>query len=420
MSPFQIAAAFVVLVALGSWINARTLKLPREVAMLLVGLAGAFVLWAGGKAAPEPAAWEAAQSAIDRLDFADTVLGYMLGFLLFAGAMQVDLAELRRRLVSISVLATAGVCVSILIVGCGLWAIASGLGLSLSLPWALVFGALISPTDPIAVLATLKRGHLPKSLQVIMQGEALFNDGVGIVAFTSLVALAQGGGPQTPDHLLAGVFVEAAGGLVLGLGAGVVVLRAMRAIDEFAVEVTLSVALCMGVYALAQACGLSGPIGVVGAGLLIGNEQGPAVMSEETRAYLRNFWTLIDEILTATLFLILGFETLVVPFHRAEIGLIAAAIALTLLARICVVAPWALRRGRLMRASATTLVWGGLHGALSVALALSMPHGPSKGLLLALTYGVVAFSVIVQGLTFGPLVARLDRGASSDDSRAHA
>lgn len=411
MTRFQLFAIFIVLVAIGSWVNARTSKLPREVAMLLVGLAGAFVLWSLDRFEPGLAASAIAISAINRLDFANTVLGYMLGFLLFAGAMQVDLREMRRRLVSISVLATAGVCASILIVGLGIWSASKMLGLTLPLPWALAFGALISPTDPIAVLATVKRGHLSRKLQVIMQGEALFNDGVGIVAFTSLVALAAGGSVNTPVGVLVTIFIEAAGGLLLGLGAGLVVLRAMRAIDDFAVEVTLSLALCMGVYAGAQALDLSGPIGVVGAGLLIGSQRGQAVMSLETQTYLRNFWSLIDEILNATLFLLLGLETLVVPFRIQQIGLAAAAIGLVLFARICVVAPWGLYLGLKHgeRGAGATLVWGGLHGALSLALGLSIPEGPEKPLILSVTYAVVAFSIIVQGLTFGPFMAALQR-----------
>jgi CPA1 family monovalent cation:H+ antiporter len=411
MSPFQLAAIFVVLVACGSWVNARTVKLPREVAMLLVGLAGAFALKGFARFEPGLAASAAAISAIDRFDFADTVLGYMLGFLLFAGALQIDLEQMRKRLVSVSVLATAGVCASILVVGLGLWSAAAMFHLPLSLPWALVFGALISPTDPIAVLATVKRGHLPKPLQVIMQGEALFNDGVGIVAFTSLLALAVGTGSQTPAALLTLVFVQAAGGLLFGLAAGVVTLRAMRAIDDFAVEVMLSVALCMGVYAGAQALHLSGPIGVVGAGLLVGDVRAHVVMSQTTQIYLRNFWTLVDELLNATLFLLLGFEILVVPLHIGEAGLALAAVALVLVARAFVIAPWALylRFKHRLKGAGTTLVWGGLHGALSLALALSIPPGPEKAILLGATYAVVAFSMIVQGLTFGPLTALIKR-----------
>jgi len=402
MSPFQIAATFMLLIAFGGWINARTLRLPREVAMLIVGLAGALTLWTLGRFAPDLTASAVALGAIKGIDFSDTVLGYMLGFLLFAGSTQVDLGEIRRRLVSISLLATAGVAVSILVVGFGLWGVARMLALPLPLSWALVFGALISPTDPIAVLAAVKRGHLSKTLQAVMQGEALFNDGVGIVAFASLLALAVGEGVGTPASLFGHIFLDAAGGLLLGLAGGAIAIRAMKAIDDFAVEVTLTLALCMGVYVGAQALGLSGPIGVVGAGLLIGGE-----CALPSRSYLRSFWTLVDEILNAILFLLLGFETLVVPFRRGQLGLAVGAILLVLFARILVVAPWAITLRRREPGAGTILVWGGLHGALSLALALSIPQGPERALILTATYAVVAFSMIVQGLTFGPLTSAL-------------
>ena len=406
MSPYQITALFMLLIAAGGWINARTLRLPREVAMLIVGLAGALTLWALGHFAPKLEASAVALGAIKDIDFADTVLGYMLGFLLFAGATQVNLGEMRRQLMSISVLATAGVAVSILVVGLGFWYIAHALALPLPLPWALVFGALISPTDPIAVLAAVKRGRLSTRLQALMQGEALFNDGVGIVAFTSLLAFAAGHDLATPTRLVSLVFVDAAGGLILGLAAGAVAIRAMDSVDDFAIEVTLSIALCMGVYAGAEALGLSGPIGVVGAGLLMGSASGGP-----SRDYLRSFWTLVDEILNAVLFLLLGFETLVVPFRRGQPGLMAAAIVLVLFARILVVAPWAIALRRREPDAGAILVWGGLHGALSLALALSIPQGPERALILSATYAVVAFSMIVQGLSFGPLTNLLARKA---------
>lgn len=412
MNLFDLAAIFMIVVAAGSWANTRTLRLPREVAMLFVGLMTAAVLWGLQRIDPRLATLTIATNAINSIDFSRTVLGYMLGFLLFAGAMQVDLAEMRRRLFSVSVLATAGVFASILIVGFGLELVAPLFGVSLPLIWAFIFGALISPTDPIAVLATVKRGQLSKKLQVIMQGEALFNDGVGIVAFTTLVALAMG---TDAHHSALGVIfsflIQAAGALALGIIGGLLVLRAMRAIDDFAVEVPLTVALAMGVYAGAQALGLSGPIGVVGAGLLIGSRGARDAMSETTLAYLHNFWTMIDEILNAVLFLLLGLETLILPFHLGQIGVLIACILLVLFARLCVVAPWGVFARIKLKESGVglTLLWGGLHGALSLAMALSLPPGAERNLILSLTYAVVAFSIIVQGLTFEHLVAALAR-----------
>jgi len=408
VSSFELAALFLGLVALGGWVNARTVKLPHGVAMLFVGLAGALVLlglrWVWPGAASE------ALAALGRVNFARALLGYMLAFLLFAGAMQVDFGELRRRRLSVLTLATLGVVATTAVVGVGLWLAAGWLGLALPLRWALVFGALISPTDPIAVLATVKGASLSKSLQAILQGEALFNDGVGIVVFTALVAFAAGAAPS-PLGALGGVVVQAAGGLALGSLASLLVLRAMRAIDDFAVEVSLSLALAMGVYAGAQALHLSGPIAVVGAGLLIGDVRARSAMSQTTQTYLRNFWTLVDEILNALLFLLLGLQLFEVRLEPQEAGVCAAAAVLVLGARFAVVLPWGayLHLRHEERGASLILAWGGLHGALSLALALSLPAGSERPVILAATYVTAIVSVALQGLTFGPLTRALHR-----------
>ncbi|HEX3406111.1 MAG TPA: cation:proton antiporter, partial [Caulobacteraceae bacterium] len=219
MTFFQMAALFMCLVAVGGWVNARTLKLPHGVAMMLVGAIGALALGGLHRLWPDFAGANAVIDAVEHIDFPQTVLGFLLGFLLFAGAMQVDVSELRRRSLSVWTLATIGVAASTLIVGVGVWLAAGWLGFALTLPWALVFGALISPTDPVAVLATLKRGRLSPRLRVVLQGEALFNDGVGIVVFTALVAFAAGQAPS-PGAALLKVVLQAAGGLALGVGAG--------------------------------------------------------------------------------------------------------------------------------------------------------------------------------------------------------
>jgi CPA1 family monovalent cation:H+ antiporter len=285
--------------------------------------------------------------------------------------------------VSVWSLATVGVLVSTAIVGVGLWLAARWLGFDLPLIWALVFGALISPTDPVAVLATVRRGALSPSLRVVLQGEALFNDGVGIVVFTALLALA-GGSRSGEWQPLLQVVISAAGGLALGLAAAAVVIRAMRAIDDFVVEVSLSLALAMGVYAGAQMLHLSGPIAAVGAGLLLGDSRSGAAMSETTWAHLSSFWILIDEVLNAVLFFLLGLELLVIPLRWADAGLATVAIVLVLAARVIVVLPWGaffhLRRDQ--RGANAILAWGGLHGA-------------------------------VQGLTFAPLAARARRPRQS-------
>ena len=406
MSSFELATLFLSAVGLGAWANARTARLPHGVAMLFVGMAGALAIMA--VKALEPGFAAGLIASVTHVDFARAVLGYMLAFLLFAGAMQVDLAELRRRRLLVWTLATIGVVASTVIVGLGLWLAARALRLGLPLAWALVFGALVSPTDPIAVLATVKRGQLSKTLQVILQGEALFNDGVGIVVFTALLAFTTG---QATDPLraLGEVVLGAAGGLALGVGGGLLVLRALRGIDDFVVEVSLSLALAMAAYAGAQALHMSGAIAAVGAGLLIGDGRTGAAQTKAAEVYLKSFWTLVDEILNALLFLLLGLELVVVPLEPAQAGLCVAAVALVLLSRFAVVLPWGayLRLRHEERGANLILAWGGLHGALSLALALSIPAGPQRPLLLAATYAVAAFSIAAQGLTFEPLTRRL-------------
>ena len=401
MTLFQLVALFLVLIGVAGWVNARLLHWPSAAVMVIAGglnaglLLGLHRLLPGGGAGGVIA-------AIAAVDFPKAVLGYMLGFLLFAGAMQVDLTELRRRRVAVWTLATLGVLASTAIVGVGLWLAAGLLGLDLSLRWACVFGALISPTDPIAVLAAVRQGKLSKALEVVLQGEALFNDGVGIVIFTAALAIAAGGPGLHPIAALGQVAIQALGGLALGLAAGWLAIRIIRTIDDYAVEVTLSLALAAGAYAAAQALGISGPIAVVVAGLLMG-DTGLKTMSDTTQRYVRGFWTVIDEILNALLFMLLGLEVLVIPFDFRLAGLWSAALVLVLAARFAVVMPWGayfqVREGQ--RHAGLVLGWGGLHGALSLAMALSVPPGPAQALILSTTFAVVIFSIVVQGLTFG-------------------
>lgn len=408
MTPFALVAILMSLVALAGWANAKTLKLPHGVAMMLAGLLGAMAVFGVQTALPDLAVIKHITDVVSGIDFTTTVTGYMLAFLLFAGAMQVDLGEMQRRWFSIAALATLGVAGSIIVVGTGLWLIAGALGIALPLIWALAFGALISPTDPVAVLATVRHVKMSKALTSVLQGEALFNDGVGIVAFTALVAVATGGDANPARDVLE-VVIQAAGGLALGIAASWAVIAVMGTLDDFVVEVSMSIALAMSVYAGAQALHLSGAIAVVGAGMLFGGPRARKAMGGETEPYLRGFWTLVDEILNALLFLLLGVEMIAVPFYAHETGLLLAVIPLVLIARFVVVIPWGIyyryRRGE--HGATTILGWGGLHGALSLALALSLPDGPERTLLLAVTYAVVAFSIAVQGLSFGPVVKRI-------------
>jgi CPA1 family monovalent cation:H+ antiporter len=410
MSPFDLAAVFLALIGLSGWLNARFMHLPTATVMVVGGLMGAGFLLVAELFLPLPNAAADLARNIVALNFPSTVLGYMLAFLLFAGAMQVNLLELRKRLFAVAALATLGVAASTVIVGVGLWLAARWLGLPLNLPWAIVFGALISPTDPIAVLAAVRGGNLSKGLEAVLQGEALFNDGVGIVVFFAAVAFAAGG-DLNPWESVARVGIKAIGGLFLGGAAALIVMRAMRAIDDYPVEVSLSLALAVGAYSLAAAIDVSGPIAVVAAGLIVGDRSQDGAMSETTQRHLRSFWTLIDENLNALLFLMLGLEILVIRFDARLAGLWAIAVLLVIMTRVLVVLPWgaffSIRHSE--RGASALLAWGGLHGALSLAMALTIPGGAYRQLVLSTTFAVVMFSVLVQGLSFAPLAARLSR-----------
>ena len=410
MSLFQLAALFLTLTAAIGWLNARLLRMPQGVAMLAAGLLGAVLLFAVRTLWPGLAGVAQTTQAIAQMDFPKTVVGYMLAFLLFAGSTRVDFGEIRRRRVAILTLATLGVIASTALVGGGVWLAAKALGLGLPVTWALVFGALISPTDPVAVLSIVRQGKLSKRLQAILQGEALFNDGVGIVVFLAALAIASDGSTADPARAAVQVLIQAGGGLAFGFLGALLAIRALSMIDDHAVEAMLSLALAVGLYAAADAMHLSGPIAVVAAGLLFGDRAREA-LSRASRNYIEAFWLLVDEILNAVLFFLLGLELLIVPFHPQFLGLWAAVIPLVLTVRFAVVAPWGayFHFSRQERGPSLILTWGGLHGALSLALALSIPAGPFKPLLLSLTYAVVVFSVAVQGLTFGPLVAVMNR-----------
>jgi CPA1 family monovalent cation:H+ antiporter len=409
MSGFDLAALFMALIGVAGWANARFLRMPTATAMVFAGLAGAGILSAVATLLPAPNPAVGILNSIGELDFPQTVLSYMLGFLLFAGATQVDLGELRRRTKAIFGLATVGVLASTLIVGFGLFLSSGVLGLDLPLPWAFVFGALISPTDPIAVLAAVKQGSLSKTVEAVLQGEALFNDGVGIVVFSALLVIASGGADLNIGEAMFRVVVEAVGGGVLGAIAAWLVVRAMRTITDSGVEVGLSIALAIGVYSLAHALNVSGPIGVVVAGLLVGEGQKKVAADDHTDGHIRSFWTLVDEVLNALLFLLLGLQVIVVPFEVRLTSLMVIAIVLVTATRFLVVWPAGAWFGiRLQeRGTVRLLGWGGLHGALSLAMALSIPQGDERNLILSITFAVVIFSIIVQGLTFAPLARRL-------------
>jgi CPA1 family monovalent cation:H+ antiporter len=340
----------------------------------------------------------------------------MLSFLLFAGALHVDWIEMRRGRWPILVLSTVGVLFSTVLVGGGFYLLTQVLGLGLPILWCMVFGALISPTDPVAVMAILQRTAVAPTLKATVAGESLFNDGVGVVVFAILLAAALGTEPFSAGHAAHLFLVEAGGGLLLGLIVGWVAYRAMRSIDEYKTEVMITLAVVMGGYALARWLHVSGPVAMAVAGLLIGNHGVAHAMSETTRDYVIKFWSLIDDILNAVLFLLIGLEVVMITPDASLLVLGLAAIVLAIAARaVSVLLPLRAMRPLLDLGplASATLIWGGLRGGISIALALSLPEGPVRTAALAATYAIVLFSVIVQGGTIERLLRWVQRRRGS-------
>ena len=406
---FDIAAICIVVTALLAYFNHRFVGLPTTIGVMATALAFSLVLVGMDVVGIGHGIRQYEESLLRSIDFSDVLMQGMLSLLLFAGALHVDLSELGEYRWQIGILAVLGTLLSTLVVGYGMYFALPLVGIELPLLYCLLFGALISPTDPIAVMGILKSAGAPKNLELVIAGESLFNDGVGVVIFSLLLGMLSTGTAPTAGHALELLLHEAGGGLLFGFVLGYITFRLLKSVDNYQVEVLLTLAAVTGGYALASQLHVSGPLAMVVAGLMIGNHGRALAMSDTTRHYVDMFWELLDEILNAVLFVLIGMEVLVIAFSASILPAAGLAIVVTLLGRLLTVgAPVGLLRGlfKVPHGSWQVLTWGGLRGGISVALALSLPAGQEHDLILALTYPVVAFSILVQGLTIGAVVRR--------------
>jgi len=404
---FDTVALLLSLAAFFAFANHHTLRLPTTLGVMAFALSFSLVVLAVGRLGGAPLGW---MSWWHEVEFGPALLEGMLGALLFAGALHVKLDDLFDQKWVVALLATGGVLVSTISIGTLTWAGSGMLGFEIDFAHCLLFGALISPTDPIAVLSVLKQVGVPRSLEMKIAGESLFNDGVGVVVFLVLLGIATGSG-RADAASVGGLFLqEVVGGIVFGLGIGWIAYRMLRSMDDTKVELLVTLAVVTGGYALAGALHISGPLAMVAAGLLLGNHGRRFGMSDTTRENLDSFWELADEVLNAVLFLMIGLEVLVLPWSTPRVFAGLLAIPLVLAVRFLAVGSLVsiLRRRRSFSPHVVKLLtWGGIRGGISVALALSLPAGPERDVIVSATYVVVAFSILVQGLTIGPLTRRL-------------
>lgn len=395
----------IVLTALFSYLNVRFLKLPSAIGIMIIAMIASILLVVVGRTYPY--LFTKFSALIESVDFSKVLMGAMLNFLLFAGAIHISLHDLRQQRIPIMIFSTIGIIISTFIVGALMFALFNLMQMDIPFIQCLVFGALISPTDPIAVISILRKAGIRKSLEIKVAGESLFNDGVAVVLFVVLLELARGGEVNITFIHISGLLIqEVGGGLIFGFLLGYIGSRAIKRISDYNVTVMITLAIVMGGYLITRYLHISGPLTMVAAGLVIGNYGKATAMSMADKDYLYKFWELIDEILNAMLFMIIGLELLLISDLTQYwlIGLIT--IAIVLIARFFSI--WLPIRfvpniGRFDKKTITILVWGGLRGGISVALALTLDKALNQDLFISITYYVVVFSIVVQGLTIGKL-----------------
>ncbi|MEM1136525.1 MAG: sodium:proton antiporter [Bacteroidota bacterium] len=406
MGIFSIITILTVLSAAFAFINTRFLKLPFTIGLMIIAIGFTLLILSVG--AVNPVVLIEAKTLIKSIDFETVLLDIMLSFLLFAGALHTKLDSLKNYKAPIALFATLGVLISTALIGTMIYFLTGFFGYQIDLIYCILFGALISPTDPIAVLGILKDANAPKKLETKIVGESLFNDGVGVVVFLVIFGIAQKGLSSVEFSDVVILFAEeVGGGIVLGLLLGWVAFKLMKTIDHYETEVMITLALVMGGYSLASYLHFSGPLAIVVAGLFIGNKSPEIAWSETTKGYVDKFWELLDVFLNAILFVLIGFELLIITIDTTYIMFGLVAIPVTLLARyIALSGPIALFQNKLDFIPKTGLImtWGGIRGGISIALALSLEPQMSRDFFLTVTYVIVVFSIIGQGLSLGTLV----------------
>lgn len=410
MNRFDLLALLLTTAAAAGFINYKWMRLQSAIGLLIVSLVLSGGILALGRIFGITGVSDFTRMSLTLADLPHVLFDGALGFLLFAGALHVNLRELRDEAWTVLALSTIGVLLATGLYGSAIWGFFHLVAQPIPLPWCVVLGAILAPTDPIAITAILTRMRVPTSLRAIIVGESLFNDGVAIVVFTVTLAIASGSGGVTPWAIAADFLREAVGGIALGLLGGWIAFSLLRRVDEYNVELMISLALVTAAYAAANRLGASGPIAVVVSGLVIGNAGMERAMSETTRRNVSLFWSLIDEVLNALLFLLIGLEMVIIqpgPHWPIEVG---AGIVFAILVRFIStsIPAVSLNLTRLHHlGNMLILTWGGLRGGISIALALSLPLNPYRDTLLAICYGVVVFTIIVQGLTMPWLIRRL-------------
>lgn len=409
----------IVLAAIFAYVNHRFLKLPSTIGIMVIAITvSVFLIFFGESVLPKT--YGRLNSLMNSINFTEVLMGAMLNFLLFAGAIHINIKDLKEQLWPVMTFATVGVLISTFVVGVAMYYILPLIGLHLSFIYCLVFGALISPTDPVAVLSILKNSNVPKELETKVAGESLFNDGMAVVVFAVVLQLATGKNVElTGENIFMLLLHEAGGGVALGVLLGYVTSRMMRHVDDYIISVLVTLSVVMGGYLIARQFHISGPLTMVTAGLFMGNFNRNFKMKSVTQDYLIKFWELIDEILNSVLFLFIGFELLMIKdLNKYTVaGLIAILVVLIArFASIWIPTKFMSFRNRFNPQTVKVLVWGGIRGGVSIALAMSIPKGENSDIILSITYFVVVFSIIVQGLTIGK-VANTDKMAKEELER---